>query len=268
MPILKIIATIGFYLAITNICFSQTKEKIWNGKKCAVVLTYDDALDEHLDKVVPALDSLSLKGTFYLIATAPAVKNRENEWQIISKNGHELGNHTFTHPCDGSLPDRNWVNPEKDLSKYTVERAVEEIRQTNKLLKNIDQRADRTFAYPCGDLYIGDTLFYDYIKNDFIAARGVKNAYSRITDIDLSNIYAFSQVESSAEQMIELVKEAEKKESLIVFIFHGVGGGHSLNVDLEEHRKLLSYLSKNQKDIWVAPMIEVAKYIKKKQNLN
>ena len=38
----------------------------WNGKKCAVVLTYDDGLNIDLTNVIPALDSLGLKGTFYI----------------------------------------------------------------------------------------------------------------------------------------------------------------------------------------------------------
>ena len=42
----------------------------WQGKKCAVVLTYDDALNVHLDNVIPLLDSLNFKGTFYLTAFA------------------------------------------------------------------------------------------------------------------------------------------------------------------------------------------------------
>ena len=36
----------------------------WQGKKCAVVLTYDDAINEHLDNAIPVLDSLGLKATF------------------------------------------------------------------------------------------------------------------------------------------------------------------------------------------------------------
>ena len=46
------------------------------------------------------------------------------------------------------------------------------------------------------------------------------------------------------------------------FLFHGVGGGHSLNVSLAAHSKLLHFLKQNEKDIWIAPMIEVADYIK------
>lgn len=52
---------------------------------------------------------------------------------------------------------------------------------------------------------------------------------------------------------------------MLVFLFHGVGGGHSLNVDLKAHRQLLRYLKANEKTIWVAPMVEVAAKIKASQ---
>ena len=64
---------------------AQKKEATWNGKKCAVVLTYDDALQVHLDNVVPALDSLGLKGTFYLIGNAPVVSTNISKWRKGSK---------------------------------------------------------------------------------------------------------------------------------------------------------------------------------------
>ena len=66
----------------------------WNKKKCAVALTYDDALNVHLDNAIPALDSLGLKGTFYLSAFMPGCKDRIEEWRLAARHGHELGNHT------------------------------------------------------------------------------------------------------------------------------------------------------------------------------
>src|SRR5580704_7617373 len=76
----------------------------WNHKSCAVVLTYDDAIDVDLDNVIPALDSLGLKGTFYLIGSSTVIANRIAEWRKAAAEGHELGNHSMNHPCDGSLP--------------------------------------------------------------------------------------------------------------------------------------------------------------------
>jgi len=247
-------------------CLAQKESRNWNGKRCAVVLTYDDALNIHLDKVIPMLNSFKLKGTFYLIASSPVVADRMNEWRAASAQGHELGNHTLNHPCDGNLPDRGFVTVENDLSRYSIARAVNEIRFTNTFLKAIDGKQERTFAYPCGDLKIGDTLYYNFLKSDFVAARGVAQGFLQIKEVDLADVNSFVENGTTAGQMIAQIEAAEKAGSFIVFLFHGVGGEHPLNIDLEEHRKLLVYLKKREKDIWVAPMVEVAKYIKKHSN--
>lgn len=36
--------------------------------------------------------------------------------------------------------------------------------------------------------------------------------------------------------LTDLVKQAQQAHTLLVFMFHGVGGGHPLNVDLAAHR--------------------------------
>jgi peptidoglycan/xylan/chitin deacetylase (PgdA/CDA1 family) len=234
----------------------------WNNKQCAVVLTYDDAVDVDLDNAIPALDSLKLRGTFYLIGSAPAVNKRLPEWRKAAQRGHELGNHALFHPCDGTLPGRGFVTPDNDLSKYTVSRAVGEIRANNTLLNAIDGKTARTFAYPCGDRQIGGVNFYDQLKNDFVAARGVTGGLQTAAQVQLDNIDCYMIDGQDAKYMIDLVKQAQQSHTLLVFLFHGVGGGHSLNVDLAAHRQLLRYLKAHEKDIYIAPMVEVAEKIK------
>lgn len=248
-----------FFLASTG--KSQTLSA-WNGKQCAVVLTYDDAIDVDLDNVIPALDSMKLKGTFYLIGSSPVISKRLNEWRAAAKNGHELGNHALFHPCDGSLPGRSFVSPEHDLSKYSVAREVDEIRINNTLLKAIDGKDKRTFAYPCGDRKIGDVFFYNQLKNDFVAARGVSSGMQNAADVALDNIDCYGINGQNADYMIDLVKKAQQSHTLLVFLFHGVGGGHNINVGLSDHSKLLHYLKQNEKNIWIAPMVTVAEKIK------
>ena len=67
---------------------------------------------------------------------------------------------------------------------------------------------------------------------------------------------------ASADEMIALVKKAMQTHTLLVFLFNGVGGDHTINVSLAAHSGLLHFLKQNEKDIWIAPMIEVAKFIK------
>ena len=59
----------------------------WNGKKFAVVPTYEDALNIHLDKVIPARQSFYLQGPFYLIVSATIATKRVPEWLLVSKKG-------------------------------------------------------------------------------------------------------------------------------------------------------------------------------------
>ena len=246
---------------------SAQDSTLWNHKQCAVVLTYDDAIDVDLDNVLPVLDSLDFKATFYLIGSSPIVNKRIDEWRRAAMEGNELGNHSLYHPCDGSLPGRGFVTPDNDLSKYTVYRAVSEIKTNNTLLKAIDGKDDRTFAYPCGDLKIGDVYFYNQLKNEFAGARGVSPGLQSIKQVDLTNIDCYMINGQSADYMIDLVKKAIQTHTLLVFLFHGVGGGHSINVDLHAHSQLLHYLKQNQNKIWIAPMVEVTKYINKQQAL-
>lgn len=244
---------------------AQNATNTWNHKQCAVVLTYDDAIDADLDNVLPALDSLGLKGTFYLVGASPVVANRMQQWREAARHGHELGNHALFHPCDGGLPERSFVQADHDLSKYTVKRAQEEIRINNVLLNAIDGKTKRTFAYPCGDLTIGGLSFYTGLQKDFVAARGVRPALDSMGRVNLDNVDCYAMNGQTAEQMIDLVKKAMSTHTLLVFLFHGVGGGHSLNVGLTEHSLLLHFLKDHEKEIWIAPMVEVAEYIRARQ---
>ena len=259
------------YLILFIVClfeltaYAQT-DTLWHHKKCAVVLTYDDALNVHLDNVIPLLDSLGLKGTFYLSAYFPGSRLRIDDWRKAATEGHELANHTLFHPCLGNIPGREWVKPESDMSKYTVQRMIDETRMTNVFLQALDGKTKRTFAYPCGDMKIGDTSFIDSMKNDFIAARAVRAEMHTIDKVDLYNTDCYAMNGESGEQMIQIVKQAMQTNTLLIFLFHGVGGEHSLNVSLAAHSQLLHFLKDHEQEIWIAPMIDVAEYIKSYQS--
>ena len=233
----------------------------WRGKKCAVVITYDDAINEHLDNALPVLDSLGLKATFYITAFSASMQTRLNDWKNLTTKGYELGNHTLYHPCMGGAG-REWVSKDYDLNNYSVKRMVDETRMTNLFLQSLDGKTKRTFAFTCGDMKIGDSSFINSMKNDFVAARAVRNEMHKINEVDLYNVDCYVVNNHSFEQMKEWVEKAIQTNSLLVLLFHGVGGGNGLNVSIDNHRKILSYIKQQEKDIMIAPMIEVAEHIK------
>jgi Predicted xylanase/chitin deacetylase len=260
-------ATLLILLSVFIFAAYAQDKTVWHGKKCAVVLTYDDALNVHLDNVIPILDSLGFKGTFYLSGFFPSFRERLNDWKSVGKKGHELGNHTLFHPCEGRAPGREWVEPDYDLNTYTLRRIVDEIRMTNTLLESMDGKTKRTFAYPCGDMKAGDSSYVDKIKEYFVGARGVEEKMQKIYEIDVYNIGSYMINGQSGDELIGMVKKAIENNSLLVFLFHGVGGEHSLNVSLDAHSKLLHFLKQNEKDIWVTPLVNVAEHIKRSCNI-
>ena len=239
----------------------------WKGKKCAVVLTYDDGLDEHLTNALPALDSLGLKATFYIANYMGRLQSQIPGWRAAAAKGHELANHTLFHPCEGGRPGREFVNADYDMNNYSMARITSEIRAMNAVLYAIDAKISRTFAFPCGDNKVHDTAYIDSLHNDFIAARGVVGTMPTIDKVNLYDFPGYGVFNHSGEAMIEWVKEAEAKQGLLVIIFHGVGGGHSLNVSLPAHSRLLHYLKQHEKDIWTAPLVEVARFVKERKGV-
>ena len=69
----------------------------------AVSLTFDDGLRSHLATAIPMLDEYGLNGTFYLNppreGNAADWSARLAPWRVAAGNGHEIGNHSLTHPC-------------------------------------------------------------------------------------------------------------------------------------------------------------------------
>jgi hypothetical protein len=149
-----------------------------------------------------------------------------------------------------------------------VQRMIDETRMTNVFLQALDGKTKRTFAFTCGDMKIGDSSFISAMKNDFVAARAVRNQMHKINEIDLYNVDCYMVNGETAAQMIEWVKKAMETNSLLVILFHGVGGGNALNVEIPAHREFLRYLKKNEKDIMIAPMITVAEYVRNWQARN
>lgn len=234
----------------------------WKNKKCAVALTYDDALNVHLDKVVPALDSAGFKGTFYLIGSSDAFTRRIPEWRKAAAKGHELGNHTMYHPCYGKRPGREWVPADYDLNIYTMRRMTDEIKMNSALLEATDGKTKRTLACPCGDTKVGDSSYLYKVKNDFVAMRDGTPDANEVNGFGGVTIQWMGPNGHSGDELIAAVRKAMESNALLIFVFHGVGGEHPLNISLQAHGELLQFLKQHQSQVWVAPFIEIAEYIK------
>jgi len=226
----------------------------WPGAELAAVcLTYDDGIDGHLDIVAPDLEAENLRGTFYVPGSSESLARRMEEWRGLVIRGHELGNHTLFHPCVRVRPDGSvfeWVSPEYALENYTMQQIISELSVMNTLLEAVDGKHERTYAYTCSDYEAGGESFVDSLRRLFTAARGGGEIPLDMRDVDIHLVPSWSAKEVSGQQMIEFVNRAAEYGTMAVFMFHGVGGGHNLNVSRQAHKQLLAYLSANRDRFW------------------
>ncbi len=133
----------------------------------------------------------------------------------------------------------------------------------NALLEAIDGRTQRTFAYPCGDTMVGDSSYVGEVKRLVSGARGGGGRLQTIDDIDLYDGGSFMINGHSGDDLIRLVNDAAVRNALAVFLFHGIGGEHSLNVSSADHRELITFLKHNENEIWVATMVDLCEYVRR-----
>lgn len=70
----------------------------WNGFTGAASFTYDDARTSQLPNLIPQLDGMGVKATFFMTYGAGGdLATRKADWIKAAKNGHELANHTYDH---------------------------------------------------------------------------------------------------------------------------------------------------------------------------
>lgn len=253
--------TATFLVFILHSAFAQA---LWpNQKKCAVCLTYDDALLSHIQYAIPQLDRSGLKGTFYITGSSDVLNQYLDVWRKAAADGHELGNHTITHPCNGKSKGRDWVTPEQELDDFSLNRFLGEVKVMNTLLKAIDGKDQRSFAYTCGDMVVDSEDLPQALVPYVAGARSTDEAYLTPGNMDVYQLPCFSCNEKTADQMIAAIEKGKETGSLVILLFHGVGGDY-LTTDAGEHEKLLQYLSQHTDELWVAPVIDVVSSLRTK----
>ena len=143
VSILLVCALLSAYAAFrlskarTYQLFGDLRARVETTQKI-VALTLDDGPTEHTDEVLRVLDAKGIKATFYVIGdrgrTYPGTLKR------IVSDGHELGNHSFTHH-------RFLLRSPSFVSQ--------EIESTNQVIRDAGYSGQITFRPPYGKKLIG-----------------------------------------------------------------------------------------------------------------
>lgn len=111
-----------------------------DGMAGKVALSFDDGPGYYTPQILDVLKDNNIKATFFVIG-----QNIDSNIDFLKrayKEGHEIGNHTFTHP---------------DLSSLSYDAQMDEIKKTNDKIKSIIPEANIKFLRPPYGNYNEDT---------------------------------------------------------------------------------------------------------------
>jgi peptidoglycan/xylan/chitin deacetylase (PgdA/CDA1 family) len=211
-----------------------------------VSLTYDDGLDSQLEIAAPQLERAGFRGTFYL--TWDNMKDRASDWAKLARRGHELANHSVTHPCD--LQDQN-----------VDEFRMREIDPLQDWLRQVEgDKRGRDYAYPCDVTNLGhgnpnqqaDTYARLLRSAGILRARtseGPPNSLQWAKDAPYRlQALAFGYDAKHPSQITDYLEQAIKEERWAILVFHeiGIGDPGTGTISPDEHDGLLKDIARTR----------------------
>jgi len=232
-----------------------------SGKELAISLTFDDARASQVEKGTALLDEYGVKATFYVLPGP--VKEHLAGWQQAVQSGHEIGNHSLTHPCSGNFP---WAR-QKALEDLSIQDIRRELTESNKQLESMLGVKPQAFAYPCGQKFVGRGLntksYVPVVAELFTSGRGWRDEgpndpafcdTAQLTGVELDG--------KTFEEILPLIESARKNHQWIVFAGHEMNDSGEQTTRLETLRKLMEYAKNPANGIWIASVGAVMKYVK------
>ncbi|MCF2497228.1 polysaccharide deacetylase family protein [Dyadobacter chenhuakuii] len=257
--IIPIITLFCFY---TEPVLAQNKPFKWpEGKRMAISLSFDDARLSNVDEGTALLNEYDVKATFYLVPNN--AKQRLEGWKKAVASGHEIGNHSINHACSGNFV---WAR-KNPLEDYTLEKMREELIETNRQLKDMLGVTPTVYAYPCGQTSLGrgknTQSFVPLISELFVSGRTwLDEAPVDPTYCDMAQLTGMETDGKSFEQILTTIKDAAKNGQWLVLAGHETAASGAQTTRLDMLRQLCAYAKDPANSIWIAPVGEVAAYVK------
>lgn len=240
---------------------TQTMTSPWpEGCQGAISLTFDDGRQSQLDIAIPLLDDYDLKGTFYLPFGSDDWQERLAPWHEVALSGHEIGNHTVSHPCSRNFSFSD--DPKKVLETMTLADIEADIVEASRRLHLlVPEQEDCTFCYPCYQDYVGEgrtrQSYVPIVAQHFPAARGRGERANHPFLTDLHYLYSWPDDGMPGAKLIGLTESAVTQGRWGIFTFHNVHRDDPFT-PTPAFRRLCAFLVKHQDRIWVAPVVTVA----------
>jgi uncharacterized protein YjdB len=231
----------------------------WRGfRKGAVSFTFEMGAPSHISHVAPLFDKYGYNATFYVVT------NWVTDWdslQKLSDNGHEIGSNSNSFPQN--------VGGEEATSKKTIDAKIK------------SKYGCITLGYPNGKVSTNMRA----VEANYIAARTHDGSSSSdiytMTFHGPSSWYEVPALLTGSETNFKTTKNFTEKidrvvnqvNGWVVFVTYGIkdqknGPASYSPTDLSVLDGTLSWAKENDRDVWVAPLRDVAMYVQERKASN
>lgn len=199
--------------------------RFYGGAAAAISLEFDDGMRSQVENALPLLNARRIRGTFYI---NPGGNPHPAFAREVPRQGHEIGNHTWSH------------RGARDVAELE-----EEIRKAAEALDGGRPRL-MSFARPGGVPWE-------------VSPEEVGRVLRRHRLLLATPRNFFRDEETDP---ISFVDAAHREGGWQRICFHGIGDEWLPN-GVPVFTRLLDHLAR-RRDIWVAPSIEIAKYVRER----
>lgn len=226
-------------------------------KSAAVSLTFDDGVPSQFRLGAPTIAFRGWRGTFYLTLKYDLVAQCRAGWELVAANGHEIACHTKRHLAD--LPQRPADEVRAEIDDCT-----------DYLARHITAKPIRAFAYPYGNAGPPEGPLRRYVNSTFETARTGDAAcvYNPATPPDfdlLSSVTIFSK--STLTDMVGNITATQRHHGWIILIFHAIIESDGFKpIPAATWNGFLETLYERNDDLWVAPVTDVARYVRARRD--
>lgn len=236
-----------------------------NQKQMALSLSFDDARESQVTIGTPLLDSLDIKVTFYVFP-GPLEKQLTG-WKTAVKNGHEIANHSLTHPCSINFA---WAR-KNALENINLKQMKQQLKVSKKQIKALLGVETLHYAYPCGLTYVGkgkDTKSYvPLIAKYFQSGRDwMGEAPNDPINCNFDQLTCISMDGKSFEDLLPIIEEAKKNNQWLILGGHEINTSGNQTSSTDTIKKLAMYAKNPNNGIWLDTVGKIADYIKQNRN--
>jgi len=238
---------------------------VWpNGQRMALSLSFDDGRDSQVLVGTALLKRHGAAVTFFVVPSA--VERQLAGWKQAVADGHEIGNHSLTHPCSGNFA---WARS-KALEDYTIERMRKELTETNRRVQALLGATPRTFAYPCGQSFVGrgrgTKSYVPIVARLFVAGRGwLDESANDPAFVDLAQLMGVEMDGREFSDLRPLIEETRSRSGWLVLAGHEIGASGRQTTHVTMLEELLAFAKDPKEGVWLAPVGVIAEHVRAQQ---